>query len=425
MDKIMFHIDVNSAFLSWSASYRVNILGEKIDLRDVPSIVGGDQESRHGIVLAKSGPAKMFNIHTGEAIVTARKKCPGLVVVPPDYHLYVSASRALMEILRKYSDNVEQYSIDEAWAEFTGFGSLYGSPVVFAEQLKEEIKSKLGFTVNIGISTNRLLSKMAGELRKPDAVNTLFKEEIKVKMWPLPVGELFFVGRATQKKLLSMGITTIGELANSDLDLVKAALKKHGEIIWNYAHGSELVEHLYEKMPNKGYGNSITLPKDADNKSYAHKVILSLCETVGMRIRMDSVKISVVSVSIKSCFFEYEGKQKQLQSATDITEEIYKEACNIFDSLWDGNTPIRQIGVHTSRVTETDFRQASLFDDMDYGKLSRINRSVDLIRKKYGEDSIFRASFLKGCISHLSGGLHKERRTGITSGIDLDKEGVV
>lgn len=425
MGKIIFHIDVNSAFLSWSASYRVNILGEKIDLRDVPSIVGGDQESRHGIVLAKSGPAKQFNIHTGEAIVTARKKCPGLVVIPPDYHLYVSASRALMDILKKYSDNVEQYSIDEAWAEFTGFNNLYGSPQVFAEQLKEEIKTKLGFTVNIGISTNRLLSKMAGELRKPDFVNTLFMEEIPDKMWPLPVGELFFVGRSTQKKLLSMGITTIGELAKADVELIKSNLKKHGEIIWNYAHGKELVEHLYSKMPNKGYGNSITLPRDADNSNYAHKVILSLCETVGMRIRMDVVKISVISVSIKSCFFEHEGKQKQLFSPTDVTEEIYKEACDIFDKLWDKKTPIRQIGVHTSKVTETDFRQVSFFDELDYGKLSKVNRSVDKIRKKYGEDSIFRASFLKSGISHLSGGLHKERRTGITAGIDLDKEGGV
>lgn len=425
MKKIMFHIDVNSAFLSWSAAFRVNILGEKTDLRNVPSIVGGDQESRHGIVLAKSTPAKKFNIHTGEAIVTARKKCPGLIVIPPDYHLYVSASRALMEILKKYSDNVEQYSIDEAWAEFGGFGNLYGSPVVFAEQLKDEIKTKLGFTVNIGISTNRLLSKMAGELRKPDFVNTLFPEEIPEKMWPLSVGELFFVGRATQKKLLSMGITTIGELANSDIELIRSNLKKHGEVIWNYANGSELVEHLYARMPNKGYGNSITLPKDAEDKTYAHKVILSLCETVGMRIRMDSVKITVVSVSIKSCFFEYEGKQKHLLAPTDITEEIYKEACVIFDRLWDGKTPIRQIGVHTSKVTETDFRQVSFFDDIDYEKLSKINHSVDAIRKKYGEDSIFRASFLKSNISHLSGGLHKERRTGITAGIDLDKEGRV
>lgn len=413
MDKVVFHVDVNSAFLSWSAAYRVNILGEKTDLRDVPSIVGGDQKSRHGIVLAKSMPAKKFNIQTGEAIMTAKKKCPELVIVPPDYHLYVKASKAFIEILKRYSDNVEQFSIDEAWAEFTGFENLYGNPEVFANQLKDQIKSELGFTVNIGISTNRLLAKMAGELRKPDMVNTLYPEEIPEKMWPLPVGELFFVGRATQKKLCSLGILTIGELANTDVGIIKSHLKKQGETIWNYANGKELVDHMYTHVANKGYGNSITMPVDATEQTYAKKVILSLCETIGMRIRADGAKISLVSVNIKDCYFESAGMQKQLVSPTDVTEEIYKMACEIFNKLWDKNSPIRQIGVHTGKVSHEDYRQYNLFDNINYDKLSKINKSVDAIRNKYGEDSIFRASFLKSNISHLSGGLHKERRTGI------------
>lgn len=173
-DKIYFHLDANSAFLSWSASYRCNILGDSVDLRNIPSVVGGDEEKRHGIVLAKSVPAKKYGIHTGESLVDARKKCPNLIVIPPDYHLYATASKAFMDKMRQYSDNVIQYSIDEAWMEFTGFEHLWGEPVVFAHQLKEEIKQDLGFTVNVGISTNKLLSKMAGGFQKPDRVHTLF-----------------------------------------------------------------------------------------------------------------------------------------------------------------------------------------------------------------------------------------------------------
>lgn len=217
-DRYVFHIDANSAFLSWSAAYRVSVLGETTDLRDIPSIVGGDQEKRHGIVLAKSVPAKQYGIQTGEAIVTAMQKCPNLVVVPPDYGLYVNASRAFINILKRYSDNVIQYSIDEAWTIFDGFEDLYGKGqmVKFAHDLKDEIKEELGFTVNIGISNNFLLSKMAGDFSKPDKVHTLFPEEIVKKMWILPVSELFFVGRATIRKLFSLGIKTIGDLALAD-----------------------------------------------------------------------------------------------------------------------------------------------------------------------------------------------------------------
>ena len=213
----IFHVDANSAFLSWSASYRVNVLGEKTDLRSVPSIVGGDQKKRHGIVLAKSTPAKKYGIHTGEAIVTARRKCPELAVIPPDYGLYVNASRAFIGKLKQYCDNVIQYSIDEAWCVLEGFENLYGRGQMksFACRLKDEIREELGFTVNIGISTNFLLSKMAGDFSKPDKVHTLFPDEIPQKMWPLPVSDLFFVGRATTSKLHRLGIFTIGEIGRA------------------------------------------------------------------------------------------------------------------------------------------------------------------------------------------------------------------
>lgn len=423
-NRYIFHVDANSAFLSWSAAYKVNILGEATDLRTIPSIVGGDQEKRHGIVLAKSTPAKKYNIQTGEAIVTALQKCPHLVVVPPDYGLYVNASRAFINVLKKYSDEVIQYSIDEAWAIFDGFETLYGKGqmVKFAYDLKEEIKETLGFTVNIGISTNFLLSKMAGDFSKPDKVHTLFPEEIESKMWPLPVSELFFVGRATTKKLFSLGIKTIGDLANANEEMIKAHLKTPGMIIRDYARGGDLQPYMFTHDANKGYGNSLTAPQDITTVAYARHLLLSLCETVGARLRTDGVKVSVVSVHITTFEFAYSNKQMQLLSPTDVTEEIFINACKVFDKLWDKHTPIRQIGVHTGKVASDTGRQYNLFDMQRFDRLETLNRTIDQIRSRFGEDAVMRACFLEGNVTHMSGGLDKERRSGVTIGIDVENE---
>ncbi|MBD5454296.1 MAG: DNA polymerase IV [Lachnospiraceae bacterium] len=426
MGAYIFHVDANSAFLSWSAAYRVSVLGEKTDLRLIPSIVGGDQEKRHGIVLAKSTLAREYDIKTGEAIVTARKKCPQLVVIPPDYGLYVSASRAFIAKLKQYTDQVIQYSIDEAWAVFDGYEKLYGQGqmVSFAYGLKDEIKEELGFTVNIGISTNFLLSKMAGDFSKPDKVHTLFPEEIEKKMWTLPVSDLFFVGKATTAKLHRLGIYTIGELAQADEDMIYAHLKTPGRIIQGYARGEDLQPYMFTHEANKGYGNSLTAPVDVETEEYAKHLMLSLCETVGTRLRSDNVKISVVSVHITTCEFQYAHKQMQILTPTDVTEEIYTAACGIFKKLWDGKTPIRQIGVHTSKVESDGGRQYNLFDMQKYDRLETLNRTVDKIREKYGEDAVFRAGFLKSNVTHMSGGLDKERRSGVTLGIDVINEKV-
>ncbi|MDE6406635.1 MAG: DNA polymerase IV, partial [Lachnospiraceae bacterium] len=295
MGKYVFHIDVNSAFLSWTAAYRVDVLGEKEDLRRIPSIVGGDQEKRHGIVLAKSTPAKKFGIRTGEPVVAAQRKCPGLVIVPPDYGLYVKSSRAFMKILQEYSDNVIQYSIDEAWVVFEGFEKLYGrgQMVNMAYELKDRIREELGFTVNVGVSTNFLLSKMAGDFSKPDKVHTLFREEIAQKMWPLPVSDLFLAGRATVEKLHGVGIRTIGELAEADEGMIRAHLKKHGVTIQGYARGGDLEPAMVFHEANKGYGNSMTAPMDIVTEEYARHLLLSWSETGGTRLRRDGVMVGV------------------------------------------------------------------------------------------------------------------------------------
>lgn len=422
--RYVFHVDANSAFLSWSASYRVNVLGEREDLRLVPSIVGGDQEKRHGIVLARSIPAKRYGIHTGEAVVTARQKCPGLKIIPPDYGLYVKASTAFLRKLRQYSDRVIPFSIDEAWVVFDGFEALYGrgQMVSLAHWLREEIREELGFTVNIGVSDNFLLSKMAGEFSKPDKVHTLFPEEIEEKLWPLPVSELFFVGAATAGKLHRLGIRTIGELAAADEGLIGAHLKLPGLIVQGYARGGELEPYFFQHEVNKGYGNSMTAPVDVVTEDYAAQLLLSLCETVGSRLRADRVTVGTLSVSLTTNEFKYYSRQAQLSCDTNVTEELYAEAVRIFGKLWDKATPVRQLGVHTAKVRTDAGRQYGLFDSRRYDRLEAVNRAVDGIRRKYGEDAIRRASFLKSNIPHMGGGMDRERRSGVTLGIDVERE---
>lgn len=410
MQKIIFHVDVNSAFLSWEAVYRLECLGETLDLREIPSAVCGDVKQRHGIILAKSIPAGKYGVKTAETISDAVRKCPNLMLVPPQYSLYETSSKAFMQILREFAPVVEQYSIDEAYLDMTGTASLWGSPVVAAGLIKDKIHRELGFTVNVGISNNKLLAKMASDFRKPNLVHTLFPNEIEKKMWPLPVRDLFFCGRATEKKLKDIGINTIGDLAKTDLSVLKRLLKKHGELLHAFANGADVSPVLNETSPNKGYGNSMTVPFDVCDASTAHLVLLSLCETVGMRLRKDDVKVSVIAVSVKDFALQSSRHQKTLFTATNQTNELYQCAARVFDELWDGHTPIRQMGIHTSRVVSADSdRQMNLFTMHEYEKQERLEGAIDKIREKYGEESVFRASYIGGPIRPLNGGISKEK----------------
>ncbi len=416
--KIIFHIDVNSAFLSWEAAYRIRHLGGSLDLRTIPSAVGGDISRRHGIILARSIPAKKYGVQTGEPVTDAVRKCPQLKLVPPNYGLYEKNSKAFMEILKKYTDKIEQYSIDEAFMDMTGTTLLFGSPVIAATSIKDEIKRTLGFTVNVGISDKKLLAKMASDFKKPDLVHTLFTEDIQKKMWPLPVRDLFFVGSASEKKLHSIGIRTIGDLANADPATLKAVLKKHGEVIWNFANGQDVSFVESEPADNKGYGNSTTIAFDVTDAASARLVLLSLAETVGRRLRKDGARIETVSVSIRFHDLNTVSHQSVLPAATNITKEIFDTACRLFDELWDG-TPIRHLGIHTSRASmDNAARQLSLFDTTDYEKLEKLDRAVDSIREKFGSDALLRASFLnQNKIDHMNGGISREKRT-----VDYTKE---
>jgi DNA polymerase-4 len=410
MDKVIFHIDVNSAFLSWEAVYRLHILGEKTDLREIPSAVGGDVKKRHGIILARSLPAKKYGVRTGDTIADALKLCPNLVTVAPHYDLYDTCSKAFVEILKEFSPVVEQYSVDEAFCDMTGTVGLYGSAVVAANLMKDRIYNELGFTVNIGISSNKLLAKMASDFKKPNLVHTLFPEEMEQKLWKLPVGELLFVGHATKRKLQALGIQTIGELAKTDLDILRAHFKKFGDVIYAFANGIDISVVSEEVPANKGYGNSTTIPFDVDRPEVAKMVLLSLSETVCSRLRADGVMVTVVAVSIVDFEFNHASHQMTLFSPTNTTNEVHRAACQLFDELWDG-TPIRRLGVHTSKVVSGDFsRQMNLFDMNRYEKLSKLDSVVDEVRERFGDDAIMRAIFLNNNIYHMAGGISPEKR---------------
>ena len=419
-ERIIFHVDANSAFLSWSAVYRLKILGETVDLREIPSVVAGEKESRHSIILAKSGPAKKYGIQTGEPLFLALEKCPELVVVPPDYPMYVEASRHFVEILRQFSPCVEQYSIDEAWVDMTGTGRLFGDPLIAAEQMRRRIYEELGFTVNIGISCNKLLAKMAGDFEKPNKIHTLFPEEMESKFWPLPVRDLFLVGAATEAKLKRMGIYTIGQLAQADTHTLKKKLGKHGLTIWHFANGRNADIVAPEPAENKGYGNSVTTAQDITNWENGQQVLLSLCETVAARMRKDSKCGRCITIHLRTCDFQHSSHQITFPFATNNTEELFRSACQVFEQAWDGCVPLRQLGVQVTRLCDEPYQQYDLFSDVSpiqYERKLRLDETVDALRDKFGEDIIRRAKFAQDPQGHMTGGLDKARRTGVTKPI--------
>lgn len=420
MKRVIFHVDVNSAFLSWEACYRIHHLGGTQDLRNLISAVGGDQEKRHGIILAKSIPAKQYKIQTGETVVSAKQKCPGLILVPPNYDLYNRSSKALLTLLGEYSDRIEQYSIDEAFLDMTG---CCADPVQTAYKMKDRVRRELGFTVNIGISENKLLAKMASDFEKPDRVHTLWKSEIKEKMWSLPVGDLFYVGHSSQQRLRNLGIFTIGELAAMDPVILRSFMKSQGVLIWQYANGIDESAVIDVPPPAKGYGNSLTTPRDVTDREIAKQYLLSLAETISARLRADGVKIGVVSISLRDWNLQFCGHQITLSVPTDLTLEIYEAACKCFDELWDG-TPLRHLGIHTSRVSTDSCRQIQMFERIDYEKVHKMEAAVDGIRRRYGADSIKRACFLpesgREWIDHMGGGVSREKRT-----VDYSREKIL
>ncbi len=393
MKRQILHVDVNNAFLSWTAIDRLRA-GEKLDIRNIPAIIGGDESSRHGVVLAKSMKAKEFGIKTGEPIYQARKKCPNLQVFQGDYASYQKHSNELYGLLLEYTDQIERFSIDECFLDMTLFLPPKETLLNKAYEINRRVREELGFTVNIGVANNKLLAKMASDFRKPDRVHTLWKEEIPSKMWVLPISELFMVGRKSIPKLAQMGIKTIEDLAKQNEKILMKRFGKHGKMMWEYANGMDNSEVMYQLEQPKCIGNSITLPQDIYNLNRLNEILLALSEQVAFRLRKHKLKASVVSVQIKTKDFVNFSHQKTLSSPTNITKEIYETSKELLANLHQ-NRAVRLIGIQTSKLVEKDQGQLSLFEQNINPKQEKIEDVMEDLKKKYGYGIITRAGEMK------------------------------
>ena len=389
MKKEILHVDVNNAFLSWSAVEKLK-QGETIDIRTIPAIIGGNEKERHGIVLAKSNIAKQFGIQTGEPIFFARKKCPNLQVFKGDYGVYKKYSNDMYNLLLEYTDKIERFSIDECFMDLTGYIPKGKTLLDIAYEIKTRIKEELGFTVNVGVSENKVLAKMASDFEKPDKVHTLWKEEIEQKMWKLPAKELFMVGRQSYNKLQRMGIKTIEDIAKKDQKELIKSFGKYGKMIWEYANGIDLSEVNYERELPKGIGNSTTLPYDYNDIEKLEEVLIALTEQVTYRLRRYNMLAYVVNIQIKTNEFKVFSHQRKLDAATDSTRIIGEEAKKLLREIYK-NIPVRLIGLRVDQLVDKEQRQLSLFENVENKKQEKIDSAVDKIKEKYGYNSITRA----------------------------------
>lgn len=384
------HIDVNNAFLSWSAIDLLN-KGYKYDIRNSYAVIGGDEKMRSGIVLAKSTPAKKLGIVTAETLYSARKKCKVLKVYPPNFKFYNEMSNKFFSLLRKYTPDIEIASIDECYLDYGKVKSLYGDEVAFAYKIKDEIKNTLGFTVNIGIANNKLCAKMASDFSKPDKVHTLYENEVKEKMYPLDVGDLFGIGKRTVPKLNSLGIYKISDLALADPVMLEKYFKNQAYVMIKSANGiDDSIVDSNEYHPSC-IGNEITLPHNISSKREAYDKLLILSEYVSKRLRKEEKYASVVCVTIKDEFLKRRSHQKKLLNETNIEKEIYKTACMIFDEFWNGEN-IRLIGIRLDGLTLSKKYQGSIFENVEKREHDeKIDKLIDNINFKFGKNTIKKA----------------------------------
>ena len=393
MKKIIMHIDVNNAFLSWTAVLYLR-QGMKIDIRKTYAVIGGDEKARHGIVLAKSNPAKKRGVVTAETLYQAKKKCPNLKVYPPNYIFYKKMSDSMLNLIGKYSPDIEQMSIDECFLDYTPVKHLYGDEVEFAYKLKKEIYDTLGFTVNIGIGNNKLCAKMASDFSKPYKVHTLYENEVSEKMWPLQVDELFGIGKKTALKLHNLNINTIYDLAHTDSNFLYKYFKNQAYemILSANGNGSDVV--ISDESIPKGIGNETTLSRNIFNKEELEPYLLALSENVAIRLRKQKKYASVVVVTLKDKFFKRTSHQKKLVNATNLTEEIYKTSRDILNemNIEDG---VRLVGVRLDKLSDTSSHQVSLFEDLKVREdNNELEKTVDELKEKYGFKVIKKASLM-------------------------------
>ena len=391
MERQIMHIDVNNAFLSWFAIWRLKN-GETLDIREIPAVIGGDESKRSGIVLAKSNLAKKFGIVTGEPLYQARKKCPEIKVFQGDFKVYREYSNKLYNLLSEYTHKIERFSIDECFLDLTEY--LMNSTLLDkAIEIQKRVNEELEFTVNIGLSSNKLLAKMASDFEKPNKIHTLYPNEIEKKMWSLPIGELFMLGRKTIPKLYNMHIKIIGDLAKFDKNELVKKFGKHGKIMWEYANGIDDSEVIYKYEPPKSIGNSTTLAKDVQNLEDLNKILLTLAEHVTYRLRKYNMVAGVVNVGLRTSSFRDFSHQSKLDFATSNTKEIYLRAKELLKELYNGES-IRLVSLKVDKLSDKNETQLSLFNTTENKKQEKLDEALDKIKEKYGYEKITRAGKL-------------------------------
>lgn len=390
MKKTIFHIDVNSAFLSWTAADMVK-RGSRFDPRKVPSVISGKESTRHGIVLAKSVPAAKMGIKTGDPLFMAREKCPELVVLPMSEGLYSVKSREFYDMLLNFSPAVERFSVDECFLDYSNMDKFFGSPEDCARLISGRIKNELGFTVNIGISTNKLLAKMAGDFEKPDKIHLLYPHMIEEKMWPLPVGDLFMVGRKTAAYLNSVGIYTIGELAKTNPYLLKPVLKSGAEKLVAAANGIDKSPVKITDDPVKSMSMSYTTPSDVNTIEEARCYIITLCENLCGRLRDNHYTAGGVKVSLLSRNKEDKSQQMTITGHTGCTDTLIKYACFLLEKVWN-EIAVRKIGVCFNNLKSDKYIQGSLWTGSKEILWNEFDEASDRIRKRFGEGTLKRCS---------------------------------
>ncbi len=389
MDRIILHIDVNNAFLSWSAVWMLKN-GYNKDIRNRYAVIAGDESQRRGIVLAKSGLCKKRGVKTADPIYLARRRCPYLEVYPPKFEVYKKFSDMMYKYLCNYTNIIERYSIDECFLDYTGSINLFGDPVKVAYRIKDDIYKKFGFTVNVGVGNNKLLAKMASDFEKPNKVHTLFSNEIEEKMFPLPIEDLFMIGKASSKKLREMGITTIGELAKTDEDVLVKKFKQMGKMMHEYANGIDNSEVMYEREQMKSISNSTVLPYNYHNIEMIKNIIHSLSNEIGKKLRNNKLYADTVGIWFKYTYFDKVSRQIKLDNSISNDEDIYSNAFSIFNSIWNHEDGIRSICVFVSGLSSERKLQLSLFDDItrkdeDNNNLQDV---IDDLRDKFGDNVI-------------------------------------
>lgn len=398
MERIILHVDVNNAYLSWTAVWMLKN-GYNKDIRNRYAIIGGDESQRRGIVLAKSNLCKKKGVVTAEYIGSARRKCPYLEIYKPNFKIYKYFSDKMFEYLSTYTDIIERYSIDECFLDYSGSVNLFGDPIKIAYKIKDDIYKKFGFTVNVGVGNNKLLAKMASDFEKPNKVHTLFSYEIKEKMFNLPVSDLFMIGKSSSKKLIDLGIKTIGDLAVYPEEELIKKFKSMGKMMHQYANGIDDSPVYYEREEVKSISSSTVLPYNYSDEKEIKKVIMNLSMEIGKKLRYNKMYADTIGIWLKYNYFDRISKQRKIDNSIVTDEEIYDNAIRIFDELWNKEDGIRSICVFIGGLSSERKRQLSIFDIEEKNdseeENEKIQKVVDNIRNKYGTSIINYANVKK------------------------------